>query len=341
VKQSQFLMSMQWLLSIPRRAGTIVPIAVACATVFASDSSDQTAGRQVWRTLRAVTVATSKDGVAVVIEANGPLVQPSSGSAINPPRIYIDFADVLPGQPVEPVPENPLVRRVRVAEHSPRPLITRVVIDLTKPAEYRIDSSSLAQGRLAVTLSATGSATPPRAQGAQTPQAAALPKPPVPATQRDPGSGIRDPAKPGDGLPQTRGVAPAATPATTTAPSGQAAAERSYGVRVSAALVRLHALRPLLESIDHANPLPNNVDAAVSEFASIGKILSGIKPPRSRERAHELLQRTCTMGVRAIRMRQDGDRTNDAPAVANAASAAAGALLMLDRANQELAGEGK
>ena len=299
---------MQWLRSIPMCAGTIVPVAVACATTFASDSSDQTAGRQVWRTIRAVTVATSKDGVAVAIEANGPLAQPSSGLANNPPRIYIDFADVLPGQPIQPVPENPLVRRVRVAEHSSSPLITRVVIDLTRPAGYRIDSSNLAQGRLTVTLSATDSATPPRAQEAQTqtPETAASPKPPPPATSASP------------------------------------AAERAYDVRVSAPLVRLYALRPLLVSIDHlANSLPNNVDAAVSEFESIGKILSGIKPPRSRERAHELLRRTCTMGVRAIRVRQDGARTNDSAAVANAASAAAGALLMLDRANQELAGESK
>jgi len=44
------------------------------------------------------------------------------------------------------------------------------------------------------------------------------------------------------------------------------------------------------------------------------------------------------MGVRAIRMRQDGARTTDPGATLNAASAAAGALLMLDRANKELAG---
>ncbi len=307
---------MRWPLSIARHAGTIVPIAVACATAFASDSSGQTAGRQVWTTLRAVTVAASKDGVAVVIEASGPLVQPSSGLANNPPRIYIDFADVLPGQAIQSVPENPLVRRVRVAEHSSSPLITRLVIDLTKPAGYRIDSSNLAQGRLTVALSATDSAMPLRTQAS----------PPV---VRDPGSVPREPR---DGLSVPK--------AAVRDPIPEQVAVNAYGVRVSAALVRLHALRPLLESIDHlANPLPQNLDAAISEFEAIGKILSGIKPPRSRERAHALLQRTCTMGVRAIRMRQDGARTNDSAAMVNAASAAAGALLMLERANQELAGQ--
>jgi hypothetical protein len=39
-------------------------------------------------------------------------------------------------------------------------------------------------------------------------------------------------------------------------------------------------------------------------------------------------------------MRQDGARSNDPTAALNAASAAAGALIMLDRANKELA-EGK
>jgi hypothetical protein len=47
------------------------------------------------------------------------------------------------------------------------------------------------------------------------------------------------------------------------------------------------------------------------------------------------------MGARAVRMRQDGARTNDSAATLNAASAAAGALMMMDRANRELAGEGK
>ena len=46
------------------------------------------------------------------------------------------------------------------------------------------------------------------------------------------------------------------------------------------------------------------------------------------------------MGERAVRMRQDGARANDPAAVPNAASAAAlGALMMLDRANKDLAGE--
>ena len=289
-------MSTRGWLPIVSRACVATLLTVASG--FAADPSGQGALRRV-ATLRSVTVVPSKDGATVVIEANGPLAEPSSGLATDPPRIYFDFVDVLPGPPIQPAPENQFVRRVRVAEHNASPLITRVVIDLTRKTTYRIDSSTSQQGRVTVSLEAT--------------------RDPINATQP---SGAR-------------GTTAATTQAAKPAP---ATGESAYAVRISAPLVRLHALRPLLESIDRqANPLTDNLDAAAGEFEAIGKILGGIKAPRSRERAHALLQRTCTMGVRAIRVRQDGARTNDPGATLNAASAAAGALLMLDRANKELA----
>ena len=294
-------MSTKGWLTVVSRACVAIVLTVASGLTDASAS--QNALPRV-RTLRSVTVTASKDGATVVIEASGPLTQPSSGLANDPPRIYIDFVDVLPGEPIQPAQENPYVRRVRVAEHSASPLVTRVVIDLTKKATYRIDASTAQQGRVTVSLEVA--------------------RDPLDATQQ----------------PAARAATPT-TAQTATPAAGRAAAERAYDVRISAALVRLHALRPLLESIDRqANPLPANLDAAVGEFEAIGKIFSGIKAPRSREATHALLQRTCTMAVRAIRMRQDGARTNDPGATLNAASAAAGALLMLERANKELA-EGK
>jgi hypothetical protein len=65
---------------------------------------------------------------SVIIEANGELPEPSSGIARNPPRIYLDFVDVLPLRSVEPVLPNAAVTRIRVAEHSASPLVTRVVL---------------------------------------------------------------------------------------------------------------------------------------------------------------------------------------------------------------------
>lgn len=296
----RFAMSTRGWLSVGSRAWLAALLAVASTT----EPTGQSALRRI-ETLRSVTVAPTKSGATVVIEGNGPLAQPSSGLANDPPRIYIDFVDVLPGPPILPPPENPFVRRVRVAEHSASPLVTRVVIDLSMRATYRIDSSASQQGRITVSLEAS--------------------RDPISATQQS----------------AARGTPPAPKAAGPPTPE-PAAAERAYDLRIAAALVRLYALRPLLESIDRqANPVPDNMDAGVGEFEAIAKILGGIKAPRSRERAHALLQRTCTMGVRAIRVRQDGARTNDPGSSLNAASAAAGALLMLDRANKDLAGEGK
>ena len=279
---------------------------LACVLGIITDSSGQPAAKRIEISLRAITVVASGESATVVIEASGPLSPPSSGFASSPARIYIDFSDVLPGQPVQPVLPNPIVRRVRVAEHNSSPPVTRVVIDLTKATSYRIDSSKLTLGRLVVML---GVSTPP-----------------LPSAARDAARATPQPTQPSAAAPPAQG----------------SAAQKAYDVRVSAALVRLHALRPLLESVDRQmDPLPGNLDAAVGEFESIAKLLGGIKAPRARESAHALLQRTCTMGARAVRMRQDGARANDSAATLNAASAAAGALLMLDRANKELAGEGK
>jgi hypothetical protein len=97
-------------------------------------------------------------------------------------------------------------------------------------------------------------------------------------------------------------------------------------------------LRPLLEAIDRrADTVPGDLDAAAKEFDAVAKLLSGIKPPSTREGTHALLLRTCTLGARAVRMRQQADAMNDPAPGWDAASAAAGALMMFDRANGDLA----
>ena len=310
----------------------ILAIALACVLTLTPRAAprEQTTDR-IHATLRAVSVVPSPNGMTVVIEANASLPQPESGSVASRPRIYLDFTDVLPGEvaPAAAPPNNPLVRRVRVAEHSSSPLVTRVVIDLTRAAAYRIDSSGATHGRIVVLLD-------PALPAAPTAQPSRPIQPPATKAQPAPQS-VPTVASP-DGLPPTRTAQPPA-------PSSSAqrlAAENAYGARVSPAVVRLYALRPLLESIDRqADPLPPNLEAAVSEFEAVGKLLSGIKPPRSREGTHALLQRTCTMGARAARMRHDATRPNDPTTMLNAASAAAGALMMLDRANKDLAGTSK
>jgi hypothetical protein len=121
---------------------------------------------------------------------------------------------------------------------------------------------------------------------------------------------------------------------TAPAPSGA----DSYVVRISAVLVRLHAQRPVLASIDRrADVAPGDLEAAAIELEAIGRLLASVKPPASGESTHALLMRACALAARSSRMRQDSVRTNDAALGWNAASAAAGALMMLDRANTDLA----
>jgi hypothetical protein len=266
----------------------------------------------------------------VVIEGSGALPEPASGALLNPARIYLDLSDVLSNATVQPVVPNPVVSRIRVAQHSASPLVTRVVLDLIRSTTYRIDSSARSQGRVVVVLGVPGSQPPtssPVREPVRTAPPASAASPPAPAPAPTTASTV----------PPRSGLPPASGPSVS---RGRAeVADYQYGMRVAAALLRLHALRPLLESIDRrADVVSGDLDPAAKEFDAIGKLLSTIKPPASREGTHALLQRVCTLGARAVRMRQDAAATTESTPNWDAASAAAGALLMLDRANNDLAG---
>ena len=255
-------------------------------------------------TLRGVRVVPAPAGgmTTVILEADGPLPEPLTGALDAPPRVYLDLKDVrlAPGAVLgEP---DSLVRRTRVAVHSASPLVTRVVIDMVKSAPYRIDASGRGQGRVVVIL------------GAPSPAAAATP--PLVAVS---------------GRPKTSSLAPSSSSA------AASSAVATYVGRMSDVLIRLNEVRPVLESIDRrAADAPATLEAAAVELEAIGRLLAGIRPPASRESAHGLLVRACALGVRSSRMRQDSIRTNDVALGWNAASAAGGALMLLDRASSEL-----
>jgi len=237
----------------------------------------------------------------VVIEANGALPEPTSGLALNPPRIYLDFIGVLPLRTVEPVSPNAAVARIRVAEHSASPLVTRVVVDLIEESQYRIDASRRAQGRVVVLLGVASIAALRQPEG-------------------------------GPGRDRETRHQPS--------PAGTAPAQTQFVQRASAVLLRLQTLKPLLEAIDRrADSVPGDLSAAAKEFDEIAKLLSVLKPPQSQASTHALLLRTCTLGARAARLRESAAESQDAASGWDAASAAAGALLMLDRATGELTGK--
>ncbi len=113
-------------------------------------------------------------------------------------------------------------------------------------------------------------------------------------------------------------------------------AER-YLRRVSMMLARLHALRPLIVTIDGRGAAPDgDLSAAAAELDSLGRALAAMKVPESLATTHDVLMRSCALGARALIMRRDAHASGDAQAARNAGSAAAGALMLLDRATRDL-----
>ena len=268
--------------------------------------------------IRSVRLNTaSPPGTAtVVVESNGgPLPEPESGAPLNPPRIYLDFAGVLATTVVQPE-SDPIVSRIRVAEHTASPLVTRVVVNLNKPTPYRIDASARTQGRVVLIIGGSQARTPTAAS----PHSA---------------FGIAGASR------GSRGGRTEQSPATPPPSRGRTdPAQSQYDTRVAAVLVRIHALKPLLEAIDRrVETLSGDLAGAAKEFDDLAQLLSGLKPPSARATAHALLLRTCTLGARAVRLRQTVGAGQDANATWDAASAAAGALLMLEKANGELGGK--
>jgi hypothetical protein len=78
------------------------------------------------------------------------------------------------------------------------------------------------------------------------------------------------------------------------------------------------------------------MEATAVEFDGLAELLNSLKPPSSRASAHALLLRACTLGARAARLRETPATNPEAAIVWDAASAAAGALMMIDTANREL-----
>jgi hypothetical protein len=307
-------------------------VVIAYVEGFAQDA--QTVPVPMLRAVRVVAVS-SGGSTRVILEAEGPLPVPLSGAVDGPPRIYLDLNGVRPGPTARFAESSALVVRVRVALHSANPISTRVVLDLSRPAPYRIDSSGRAQGRLTIVLgappSAPAPATPPVQTHTQTtipPRATPSPSAAAPSSAAPPALAPPAPAPPAPS-PSVQGFR--------AAPQRRASGGDAYVAQASVALARLQALRPLLSSIDRRAEQPvGDLRAAIVEFNAVSRILVAIKVPTSRETTQDLLLRACDLGARASRMRMELESTGDLAPGWNAASAAAGALIMLDSAGADL-----
>ncbi len=133
--------------------------------------------------LQTVRLITGDGETSVILSADGALPSPKVGVLTDPPRIYLDFLDVAAATEGTRVNGDLLVRGVRVAVNQPQPLVTRVVIDLARPAPHRIEAGLRDSGQLTIVVGvpvALAGAPPPRPRGQDVAGSApALPRPPA------------------------------------------------------------------------------------------------------------------------------------------------------------------
>jgi hypothetical protein len=111
----------------------------------------------------------------------------------------------------------------------------------------------------------------------------------------------------------------------------------AYLPRVSKILSRLHALRAVIGAVEGGGVAADDSGhVAADELDTLGRSLSAMTVPGSVATTHDLLMRSCALGSRAVRLREEASATKDAAVARNAASAAVGALILLDRASRDL-----
>jgi hypothetical protein len=263
-----------------------------------------------------VTIATSANGTNVVLEGDGPLPVPAVGVVDGPPRIYLDFTGVLPPSSVVFASDAPSIRRVRVALHSDPPVVTRVVIDLVGQTSYRIEPNSGTPNRLVIAVGE------PAGRGRGDEGRGAIAEGRNPKAPPSPRSAIGE----ADG-PRT------SDPGTQRLPS----ARQIYVQQVSGLLARLEKMRALLVSIDTRGEQPGvSLQVAMSELDSIAKALAGIRPSQRMAPIHDRLQQSCRLASQAVRARMESMVQGSSDVAWTGASAAAGALLLLDRVRADL-----
>jgi hypothetical protein len=332
----------------------------------------QTAGAMAIRAITVSPSGTSGSTVVVTIEGTATLPLPTAGVSGEPPRIFFDFPGVTLKAPAVTESTDPRIRRIRAAINSVRPLVTRVVIDLVALQPYRVQSEA---GRISVVVGEAGnelargippvpslqepaspapaSREPVRSQPAEgMPAVMSVPREPAPSPAAPP---VTAPPRPAPTEAPVRALPPAAehSPVKPPARAPSAVPARAapalsaslppgkdlerYRRQISPALDRLRLQAPLLTSLDAAeDQTVDRVQLAVEEFERLKQELSGIKPPDSLRPQHDMLLQSTILALIATRLRLEGFRTLDPATLRNAASAAAGATLLLDRVCADL-----
>ena len=110
-----------------------------------------------------------------------------------------------------------------------------------------------------------------------------------------------------------------------------------YRQQLGGALEQLEARRSLLGMIDADEDVAaGEVQLAVREYGDARRVLETIKPSTELRATHDLLIASCTLGAMAFNLRTPAGQNSSPDARQNAASAAAGSLMMFARACADL-----
>lgn len=300
--------------------------------------------------LRSVQTAVEGDLTIVTISADGPLPQPVFAPLDAPPRFFLDFLGVAPNvKGMTSMPGAGRVKQVRVALNSPD--VTRVVLDLTQREVFRIEADARQSGRIRILIGATSPVTSPAAASpapmtskpveappAPSPVAAASPSPP-PARAAPAGSRLPAAVGPSAAIPSPTPTLTPPSPARRGAAVPDASIRlplneiESYRRQLAGALEQLQARRTVIAAIDLDQSLAAaTLASTAADLGILRRTLEGTKPSEALRPTHNLLIASCELGARAARLRSDADFSHDLQVRKNAASAAAGALMLLDRA---------
>jgi hypothetical protein len=220
-----------------------------------------------------------------------------------------------------------------VALHSAQPIVTRVVIDLAMMQPHRLEREG---NQLRVVL---GAAAPPPITPPPAPVSTS--SSPAPASPAATAPIARVPSLPDPPIarpPVAEEPLPVASHRIyTPSPSIPFKDLERYRQQVSGALDRLRMQQPLLKSLDaNEDQAVERVQMAVDEFERLKQELAAVKPPATLRAQHSMLVQSSTLAVMAASLRLEWMRTGDVTTKRNASSAAAGAILLLDRACGEL-----
>jgi hypothetical protein len=241
----------------------------------------------------------------IAVDGTGPLPLPRVGILKNPDRLFFDFEGVS-SRTFKVHGDDRLVTAVRAALNSIAPKITRVVIDLSEPCRYSLEASQRGSGHIEIALTPLA---PGASKGAAPPASRLAP----------PSSRL---------APRASQIAPPASRAP------RDAATRRYVSALQSALAQVNVLREVLHDIDaRRNPAVDGMATAQKQLSALTRTLNEAKPTASLQGTHDLLK--AVVGFASTALSLPANASGEVSP--NASSAAAGALLMLQRAEADLA----